>query len=347
MYYSILMIGQKRRKKQMRKVALLLMAMIFTFAFASCLGSEIPGGSSHVHNFDGPLQYNPTAHFNRCECGKSANPEAHADINKDGVCDSCGYGMELIICDHQWVESCYELTTCALCGRWEWGSEPRGHEYEDEVTAPTCVEEGFTTHTCKHCGDAYVDTIVSALGHTAVIDNAVAPNCTESGLTEGSHCSVCEEILIAQEEVSALGHDWNVATCNDPATCKVCGETTGEPIGHDEILHEGKAATCLDKGWKEYVTCSRCDYNTYEEIPALGHTKGEVVVENNVAPGCESKGSYDNVVYCLVCDKELSRETISVDALGHKAGAVVVENNVDPDCENDGSYDNVVYCSVC
>ncbi len=332
----------------MKKVALLLLSMIFALMLLSCQAVQ-PGGAGegHVHTYEGQLQYNETAHFYRCTCGKAGTPEVHADINKDGVCDACGFGMELIICEHQWVEYCDKPTTCALCGRWEWGSEPRGHEYDDEVTAPTCTEAGFTTHVCKHCGYTHVDTIVEALGHTPVVDDAVAPTCVNTGLTEGSHCGVCGEILTAQEVVDALGHDWAVATCNDPATCNVCGETTGDAIGHDTISHEGKPATCLDKGYKAYETCSRCDYTTYEEIPALGHKPGDVVVENNVLPDCENKGSYENVVYCTVCGEELSRTTVTVDALGHKGGEIVVENNVAPDCENDGSYDNVVYCTVC
>ncbi|MBR5881511.1 MAG: hypothetical protein IKZ16_07460, partial [Clostridia bacterium] len=48
-------------------------------------------------------------------------------------------------------------------------------------------------------------------GHTAATDAAVAPTCTETGLTEGSHCSVCEAVITAQEKVPATGHtksDW-------------------------------------------------------------------------------------------------------------------------------------------
>jgi len=48
--------------------------------------------------------------------------------------------------------------------------------------------------------------------------------------------------------------------------------------GHTLTNHEGKEATCTEKGYKDYVTCSNCLYNTYTEIDALGHTyttKGE------------------------------------------------------------------------
>ena len=38
------------------------------------------------------------------------------------------------------------------------------HSYDAVVTAPTCTEKGYTTHTCA-CGDSYVDTYTDALGH--------------------------------------------------------------------------------------------------------------------------------------------------------------------------------------
>ena len=40
-----------------------------------------------------------------------------------------------------------------------------GHDYQAVVTEPTCTERGYTTHTCSHCEDSYVDTYVDALGH--------------------------------------------------------------------------------------------------------------------------------------------------------------------------------------
>ena len=145
--------------------------------------------------------------------------------------------------------------------------------------------------------------------HVVVVDAAVPASCTETGLTEGSHCSVCGKEIVKQEVIEALGHkpvavDAKAPTCTEAgltagSVCSVCGEVltaqeTVPALGHDLIHHDGKAPAPGEKGWKEYDTCSRCDYTTYEEIPALdweeiAQTKtvggilpvGEAVFEDN------------------------------------------------------------------
>lgn len=46
--------------------------------------------------------------------------------------------------------------------------------------------------------------------HTEVIDGKIEPTCTTSGLTEGKHCSVCGVVLVKQEIIPALGHNYEV-----------------------------------------------------------------------------------------------------------------------------------------
>lgn len=53
--------------------------------------------------------------------------------------------------------------------------------------------------------DAEFTARYTAIPHTEAVDKAVEPTCTETGLTEGKHCSVCGEVLVEQKVVPALG----------------------------------------------------------------------------------------------------------------------------------------------
>ena len=77
------------------------------------------------------------------------------------------------------------------------------------------------------------------------------------------------------------------------------------------------------------------------------HTPGAAVRENEVPATCTKDGSHDEVIYCTVCQTEISRKTVTDKATGHKAQAAVKENVKDATCTVAGSHDEVVYCSVC
>ena len=63
--------------------------------------------------------------------------------------------------------TCEDNATCGKCGK-EVLDTALGHDYDSVVTEPTCIEAGFTKHTCSRCKDSYKDNEVEALGHNFI-----------------------------------------------------------------------------------------------------------------------------------------------------------------------------------
>ena len=232
-----------------------------------------------------------------CDYGCSKVYGEHADgDDNDHLCD---YGCGVTISDHSYTSAETKAPTCTVpgiktytcaCGAtYTEEIAATGHKYESVVTAPTCTDKGYTTHTCSACGDTYKDNYVDAKGHTEVIDEAVKPTCTTTGLTEGKHCSVCDAVLTAQTVVDALGHDMQETTAAVAPTCEAagatavytcangCGKTEGGAVvgalGHNMQETSAKVEPKCEEDGKEAVyTCSACGYTTGgEKIEAKDH----------------------------------------------------------------------------
>src|SRR5690606_38188263 len=123
-----------------------------------------------------------------------------------------------------------------------------------------CTKEGLEAFTCIRCSE-HDDVPLAMLGHTEVSDSAVPATCAATGLTEGSHCSVCDAILVAQEIVLMAPHT--------------------------EVIDHAIPATCTKSGLTAGKHCSVCSeiLVAQESIPALGHTWGDWVH----AEGAENK----------------------------------------------------------
>ena len=165
------------------------------------------------------------------------------------------------------------------------------HVLEDTVVPPTCTW-GYTLHKCA-CGYSYRTDFEPGSGHDMITDAAVPATCTETGLTEGSHCLRCD-YKIAQEVTPKLGHDM-ITDAAVPATCTETGLTEGShcsrcdykiaqevtpKLGHDMITDAAVPATCTETGLTEGSHCSRCDYKVAQQTtPKLGHDWGDPVYE--------------------------------------------------------------------
>ena len=115
--------------------------------------------------------------------------------------------------------------------------------------------------------DAEFTARYTAIPHTEVVEKAVEPTCTETGLTEGKHCSVCSAVLVEQEVVKAKGHT--------------------------EVIDGAVEPTCTKTGLTEGKHCSVCGEVLVEQevVPELGFT-----VSGSVA------GVTDNAMVTLLKD---------------------------------------------
>ena len=361
---------------KLSRFLLLVFLLCGTLVLSSCMKSTLfeeewtVDETYHWHQVKNlPFAFNLEKEEHTFDEGQvTIEPTTTAEGEMTYTCTVCEYKRTEVIekLDHEhafaWQKDGENhWNECSVCGEVK---DLANHEYTWETKTPaTCTLAEVELGTCV-CGDTKTREGDKALGHTEVVDKGVAPTCTAKGLSDGKHCSVCNEVLVKQEEIAALGHTEEVI----PAVAPTC-EGTG--------LTEGKK-------------CSVCGeiLKAQEEVAALGHTSGEAVEENRKESTCTKAGSYDLVVKCSVCGKELSRETKTLEiaahseevipavaptcegtgltegkkcsvcgevlvaqtevaSLGHTSGEAVEENRVESTCKVAGSYDLVVKCSVC
>lgn len=226
---------------------------------------------------------------------------------------------------------------------------------------PTCDTPGSVQYWhCDECGNDYLDekgheriddVTIDILPHIPVVDQGIPADCENDGLTEGSHCATCGEVIVAQEVIPALGHEIGTftrvsnPTCTqtglETSVCTRCGETIERIIpatGHTEEVIPGTPATCTETGLSEGVLCSVCGAVLVEQevVPAKGHTYGETVVIEEAS--CLRNGKQESV--CKDCGETI---TEIIPALGHDR---VYEPAIEATCETSGRTGRVV-CDRC
>ena len=206
---------------------------------------------------------------------------AHTRPDNGEVCEA-DEGYYLIIGDGNYNDTQHKVR-CNKCSREIW-------ENHWTQSGATCSRKA----RCSRCYQQYGELKEHSWGEWKSNADGHWRSCTQ--------CSA-EEAKIPH---SFSEHLKSEATCVSPAvwlrTCADCGyqcETFGKetnPDNHDLVHHEAKAANCTEIGWNEYDTCTRCEYTTYVELPALGHDYQKTVVQ----PTCE-KGGYTRYT-CARCE---------------------------------------------
>ena len=224
------------------------------------------------------------------------NSEHIRHCQRDG-CDA----VDTASCSGDSSATCITLGTCSTCGGQyysahafpagqNWHSDDKNHWLSCTVcheaktkmgahwfvqgavsvclkSAATCVSPAVYYTNCDYCYHKGTDTYVDPYNgpdpnnHDMMHHDAKAPTCTEIGWDAYETCQREGCTYTTKVEIPALKHKL--------------------------VHHDAKVPTCTEIGWDEYDTCSRCDYTTYQEIPAPGHDYTEKVVK----PTC-GKGGY-------------------------------------------------------
>ena len=232
---------------------------------------------------------------------------------------------------------------CAFCGIREEREARRYEKYDSTyhrvyvTECQNCHKDGNITHLQVHSGGTQGPTctegkICKKCGAEYDIPGHAWGEWNPNG--DGTHTRICTNPNCdAKEENVPCGGD-SRATCIRPGTCTTCGGRYDG--GHDLVQHAAKAPTCTEKGWNAYDTCSRCDYTTYAELPALNHDLEQHAAK---AATCTEKGwnAYDT---CSRCDYTtyVEQPALNHDLEQHAAKA--------PTCTKPG-WDAYETCSRC
>ena len=273
-------------------------------AFGNCYGIISVTIPNSVTNIGG---------YAFCECNGLTSvtfPNSVATIGKSAFYNCSGltsvtFPNSVTTIGKSAFEGCGNLSAIVFDGTSEPTIGTDAFQYVSS-SVKVCVPKDYTSETFGGF------SVCKGLVH----DNATEPTCTETGLTEGVHCSNCGRVFVAQEEIPATGHSYSTAVT---------------------------APTCTEVGFTTH-NCTVCDY-TYnsDTVAATGHAAAKAVAENYAAPTCTAAGAVDSVVYCAVCQNELLRETKEIAATGHTE---VTDAAVPATCTTAGKTEGK-HCSVC
>lgn len=145
------------------------------------------------------------------------------------------------------------------------------HEYDSYVTAPTCTEQGYTTHSCIYCDYAYKDTYTGP--HNLGFSSMQVPSntCIRPTKIFDPYCKDCGETFGEMIEIPASGHSYGEWAMVRKATCaleglrrRTCGSCSAAEeeaipcLPHMEIVLPAVEATCTATGLTEGLGCSVC-----------------------------------------------------------------------------------------
>ena len=252
------------------------------------------------------------------ECYWASSDENVVTVNESGILKVVGFGTAKVCAIAVDGSESFDICTIIVP--------------EEVLSAEDFVVTGILT-SFEYTGEpinVQIDVVyrnqslMPDIDYTVTFSELIEPGkatLTISGINEYSGTKVIDYEILATEEpeepsepvspVPSHTHTWEETSCKSPRFCTICEEWLA-PLGHQKAVHEGKAESCTTNGWERYVTCSKCDYTTYKEIPATGHSPINAYEKSAT---CTETGLTDGT-RCATCDAILSGQEV-IPALGH------------------------------
>lgn len=155
------------------------------------------------------------------------------------------------------------IFSCEICGhrlRTEYipKLDPHVHEYSTDWKK----DESGHWHECS-CGERAEETL-----HIPERDAGIEPTCTTTGISEGSHCSICGYVITAQKELPTKGHSyaegWSQDDSNHWRECLECGDKKEVAAHIEDSGTVTKRPTEEETGVKTF-SCAVCGHKLREE----------------------------------------------------------------------------------
>ena len=215
----------------------------------------------------------------------------------------------------------------------------------------TCSSLGTKVQKCLICGEILTTSTISYDDHSIVIDKGTEATCTNEGLSDGKHCSVCNLVIEEQKKINPTGHSYKIdenkstnsiityicVNCNDEYQVTNTGNQlcNGSHVKSEWIVE--KEATCNSLG-SAYKECSVCGVKIeIKSIEMTEHT--EKIIEGYDAT-CTEKGLSDGIS-CMVCNTVIEEQK-EIEAKGHN---YQITNTVAPNDDQSGYIEYT--CSDC
>ena len=210
---------------------------------------------------------NSDAYYYQIDVSGNSLPDYDAVTGKDIEWDGLRYIFGVQNHDHDYVNGVCKDCDAIDPDYVEPVRPSHSHSYAAAVTAPTCTEKGYTTYTCS-CGSSFVGNYVDSKGHAEVTDAAVAATCTATGLTEGKHCSECNEVLVKQEVIPASAHEFK------DGVCTACGAKDPSVNPFNDVAETSPYAEAVSWAYANNITVGKTD-DTFGVND--GCTRGQIV----------------------------------------------------------------------